>query len=365
VRAIGRLLVRFSSVALVFLSVVPAAAQSVAKVDPRALAMGGGYVAVADGWAALQWNPAGMWVSGRNEAAVGAGDVPLEAGPWVESLRVAAGRTSLLDPARAATTLASRESGLIGERSFGAYVISPRFGGGFQQISYVSEMANPPLGDILLDQAALRTREILFSVAQPLAQGRVALGASAKIVQAQGRYQSAALTDMALAGVSARALLADARAAPVVADKTVFAVDVGMLVMATAKFRIGGVVKNLNAPTLDAEAPVVMRLPRQLRVGGLLLPHPQLKLTLDIDLIADSFIEGQRDRRELGGGVEWGGEVVAVRGGMFIDLDAVEHGATYTFGFGVSGEVLRIDAGASWAPDYDGFGWIGALAAEF
>lgn len=327
--------------------------------------MGGGYVAVADGWAALQWNPAGMWVSGRNEAAVTAGDVPLEAGPWVESLRVAAGSPSVLDPVRAAATLASQESGLVGERTFGAYVISPRFGGGLQQISYVNESDTATLGDILLDQAALRTREVLFSIAQPLAEGRIALGASAKIVQAQGRYQRAALADVSLAGLSARALLADARASPVVADKTVFSVDVGLLVMATAKFRIGGVVKNLNAPMLDAQAPVVMRLPRQVRVGGLLLPHPRLALTLDIDLIADSFIEGLRDRRELGGGVQWGGDAVALRGGMFVDLDAVEHGATYTFGFGVTGRVLRLDAGASWAPDYDGFGWIGALAAEF
>ncbi|MGD8331926.1 MAG: conjugal transfer protein TraF, partial [Acidobacteriota bacterium] len=298
-KAIGRLVVRFSFIALALLVAAPAAPQSVAKVDPRALAMGGGYVAVADGWAALQWNPAGMWVSGRNEAAVTAGDVPLEAGPWIESLRVAAGRSSVLDPARAAATLSSSESGLVGERTFGAYVISPRFGGGFQQISYVNEGDTQPLGEILLDQAALRTREVLFSVAQPLAQGRVALGASAKIVQAQGRYQRSALAGITLSGLSARALLADARAAPTVAEKTVFAVDVGVLVMASAKVRIGGVVKNLNAPTLDAQAPIEMRLPRQVRVGGLFLPHPRLKLTLDLDLIADSFIEGLRNRREL------------------------------------------------------------------
>lgn len=364
-RAIRRLFIRLSFAAFALLVASPAAAQSVAKADPRALAMGGGYVAVADGWAALQWNPAGMWVSGRNEAAVGVGDLPLEAGPWVESLRLAAGRPSTLDPAQAAATLASPDAGLAAERTTGVYLISPRFGGAFQQITYVSEAAHQPADGIELRQASLRTREYQFSIAQPFAQGRFALGASARIVQAQGRYQNVALPSLSPAGLNSRELLADARTAPVVAERTVFTVDVGLLVMATAKFRFGGVVKNINAPTLEATALPAMRLPRQIRVGGLLLPHPRLKLALDFDVLTDSFVDGLRERRELGGGLEWDGGPLALRGGLFVDLNAVERRATYTFGLGVSGEVLRLDFGGSWAPERDGFGWIGALAAEF
>ncbi|MED5560085.1 MAG: hypothetical protein VYE24_06640, partial [Acidobacteriota bacterium] len=103
------------------------------KVDPRALAMGGGYVAVADGYAALQWNPAGLWVSGRKEAGLMLGNLPLEVGRWVESLRVAGGFSDELTGEDASATLMSDRSGLTEERAFGVYVISVRFGAAFQQ----------------------------------------------------------------------------------------------------------------------------------------------------------------------------------------------------------------------------------------
>jgi hypothetical protein len=151
----------------------------------------------------------------------------------------------------------------------------------------------------------------------------------------------------------------------VVSDDTVFSVDVGVLVIPSAKFRLGGVVKNLNAPDLgDVDSPMT-RLPRQIRVGGLLMPHPAVKLTIDFDLTTDVFVDGGRKRRELGGGLEWDGGPLAMRGGLFFDLQAVELRPTYTFGIGVSGEMVRADLAGSWAPDRDGFGWLGALAADF
>jgi hypothetical protein len=341
------------------------AAQAVAKVDPRALALGGGYVAVADGWAALQWNPAGLWVSGRNEAAASFGNVPLEAGPWVGSLRTAAGLEAAVDPADAAATLSSSSAGLAGERAMGVYVASTRFGGAFQEITYVDEVSRLQGDDVAVDMASLRTREYQFSAALPLLEGRMALGVSARIVQASGRFQAPPLPALPASDLTAGGLLATAREAEVAAEQTVGAFDVGVLVMPTAKLRLGGVVKNINAPTIEGEPEGSWRLPRQIRVGGLLLPHPAVKMTLDLDLSTDSFVEGGRQRRELGGGLELNAEVVAVRGGLIVDMNAVERRATYTFGLGVNGEVLRMDLAGSWAPQRDGFGWIGAVAAEF
>ena len=104
---------------LSLLAASPAVAQTVSKVDPRALAMGGGYVAVADGYAALQWNPAGLWVSGRKEAGLMLGNLPLEVGRWVESLRVAGGFSDELTGEDASATLMSDRSGLTEERAFG------------------------------------------------------------------------------------------------------------------------------------------------------------------------------------------------------------------------------------------------------
>jgi hypothetical protein len=363
---LGRLFssVTFLALALT-LAALPARAQAVAKVDPRAMAMGGGFVSVADGWAALQWNPAGMWVSGRNEAAVVLGNAPFEAGPWVEALRVAAGVSEAIDPADAAATLASPGAGLAGEQALGVYFVSKHVGGAFQQVTYVDEVVGTEADGIDVDMAALRTREFQVSGAYPLAQGRLIIGGSAKLVQAQVRLRRLPFESLQPSDIAAGELLSRARSGPEVTDDTVLSFDAGVLFMVAAKFRIGGVVKNLNAPDLGEPGDPVTRLPRQIRVGGLLLPHPALKLTLDFDLSSDVFVVGGRERRELGGGVEWAAESVAVRAGLLFDVQAFERRPTYTFGLGLGGETVRADLGGSWAPDRDGFGWLGALAADF
>jgi len=340
-------------------------AQAVAKSDPRALALGGGYVAVADGWAALQWNPAGLWVSGRREVALTVGALPLEGGAWVESLRVVRGFSEALAPAEAAVTLASESAGLAGERVFGVYIVSKRFGGAIQELTYADDVSRARDGRVEIDAASLRTREFQASAAHPLMQGRLVIGGSAKLVQALGRMQSIVLDSLGASALTAGDLLGMARRGPVVVDDTVFAVDVGVLFMASARFRVGGVVKNLNAPGLESSEEGFTRLPRQIRVGGMAQPHPNVKVTADLDLSTDVFVEGGRKRRELGGGIEWAGAGVAIRGGLLFDLEAISKRPLYTFGFGLRGEMLRADFGAAWAPDRDGFGWLGALAAEF
>ena len=341
-------------------------AQTVAKSDPRAFALGGGYVAVADGGAAMQWNPAGLWVSGRREVGLTVGALPLEGGAWVESLRVARGFSEGLDPDDAAATLASESAGLAGERVFGAYIVSKRFGGAIQELTYADEVSRFRDGRIEIDAASLRTREFQVSAAHPLMQGRLVIGGSAKIVQALGRVQSVPLDSLGASNLTSGELLRYTRKGPVVADDTVFSVDVGVLLMASARFRIGGVVKNLNAPGLESEpGSGIARLPRQIRIGGVALPHPNVKLTADLDLSTDVFVEGGRKRRELGGGLEWSGGQVAVRGGLLFDLEAISKRPLYTFGFGLRGKTFRADLGAGWAPDRDDFGWLGALAAEF
>lgn len=347
------------------LSVTPVRAQAVAKSDPRALAMGGGYVAVADGYSALQWNPAGMWVSGRREVAIALGNIPFEGGSWIESLRVAGGFSDALEPVEAAAILASPDAGLAGEQVLGAYFVSTRFGGAFQQITYVNELTRLADGEVVIDMAALRTREYQFSAAHPFAQGRFIIGGSAKVVQAQGRLRDVPLDTLGPGELSSGALLSRARSGPEVSDDTVFSVDVGVLLIPAPKFRLGAVVKNLNAPGLGTDDGAITRLPRQIRVGGLLLPHPSLRLTLDFDLTNDVFVLDGRKRRELGGGVEWATDNVALRGGLLFDMGAVERRPTYTFGVGLGGETVRADLAGSWAPDRDGFGWLGALAADF
>ena len=144
--------------------------------------MGGAFVAVADGWAAVQWNPAGLWVGGRREAAITYGNVPLESGPWVDSLRAARGPSSGQSPAEAFVVLRSPDAGLAGERAFGVYVTGARWGAGFQQIDY-SDNASRLADGVDVDADSLRAQEFVVSLAHPMAQGRFVIGGSFKLVR--------------------------------------------------------------------------------------------------------------------------------------------------------------------------------------
>jgi hypothetical protein len=364
VTLIRRALLLFTA-ALLALAPGTGLAQALAKADPRALAMGGGFVALADGWAALQWNPAGLWVSGRKEAAVTYGSLRFEGGPWVDSLRAGRGFPTEVSPRDAALTLASRGAGLAGELLLGAYIATPRFGGGFQQTYYVDEVSRLRDGRVEIDAAVLRTRELQFSGAHPLAEGRVVIGGTAKIVRAQTRLSTTPLQAIGPDDLTATELLRSARRGATAGEDTLFSVDVGVLVIPSARFRFGGVVKNVNAPELASAPAGFTRLPRQIRVGGVLLPHPSLRLAVDLDLSTDTFFADGRERREVGGGIEWSADALALRGGLLFDLKAIERRPLYTFGLGLGGETIRADLAASWAPERDGFGWLGALAAEF
>lgn len=327
--------------------------------------MGGAYVAVADGWAAVQWNPAGLWVGGRREAAVTFGNLPLEGGSWVDSLRAARGLPSDQSAADTLSTLSSSSAGLAGERAFGAYLTSARWGLAFQQIYYTDQVSRLRSGGFEIDSASLRVREYLVAIAQPLAQGRFIIGGNVKLVQAQARLESVPIVAVPEEDLSAAGLMGLARDGSDVPSDTVFAVDAGFLLIPSARFRLGGVVKNLNAPQLDKAPDAIPRLPRQIRVGGMVLLHPQVKLSFDFDLDNDRFFRDGRKRRELGGGLEWAATNLAIRGGLLFDLEAVDNKPLYTFGLGIVGRTVRADLAGSWAPDRDGFGWIGALVGEW
>lgn len=345
----------------------PARAQSVAKVDPRALGMGGAFVATADGWAALNWNPAGLFAAGRREVAVTYGQVPLEGGAWVEALRALRGLDSDLAGAEAADLLGEPGAGLAGERIAGAYLASTRWGVGFQQLHYIDERTPGGAGggsgaDVAA--ASLRAREYLVSFAQPVADGRVVLGGSLKYVTLRTRNRVLSLDALSDDQLQAAELLDVARSGPS-GDANAFTADLGVLLIPSYRFRLGAVVRNVNEPEIDPETPGIDRLPRQVRAGAMVRLHPDLAWSTDVDLQSGPFVEGGRERRELSTGVEWSRGSSALRGGVLVDLDAVERSPLYTAGLGLGGDSWRLDGALTWAPDRDGFGWSGALAAEW
>lgn len=345
----------------------PARAQSVAKVDPRALGMGGAFVAAADGWAALNWNPAGLFVGGRRELAVTFARHPLEGGAWIEALRAVRGTGDADLPVAAAIDLLEDEgAGLAGERIAGAYFTSTRWGVGVQQVHYIDERAAVAGPDATVDvrAASLRAREYLVSFAQPLSGGRVVMGGSLKYMTLRTRNRSLPLASLSAGGLEASELLDSARSGPS-GDDNVFTADVGFLLIPSYRFRVGVVVRNLNAPEIDPETPGIDRLPRQVRAGTMIRIHPEVTWNTDVDVQSEAFVEDGRERRELSTGLEWSRDGSALRGGVLVDLDAVERTPLYTAGVGLGDDSWRLDAAVSWAPDRDGFGWSGGLVGEW
>lgn len=361
----GRLPVVFLLWLSLLLMPRPTAAQSVAKADPRAVGMGGAFVATADGWAALNWNPAGLFVAARREIALTFGELPLEGGAWVEALRAlrGAGDTDV-SPTEARELLGQEGAGLAGERVAGAYFTSTRWGVGFQQIHYVDESARVQGAAVDVRAASLRTREYLVSFAQPLSDGKVVLGGSLKYVTLESRNRVLPLSSLPTARLEAGGLLEAARNGPA-GDDSAFTADVGFLLIPSYRVRIGAVVRNVNEPEVDSGTTGFERLPRQVRVGTMLRLHPDLAWSTDVDVQSKSLVRDGRERRELSTGVEWSRDVYAIRGGLLFDLDAVEKTPLYAAGLGLGGDSWRLDGAATWAPDRDGFGWSGALVAEW
>ncbi len=354
-------------VALVFLLTTNlATAQSVAKLDPRAVAVGGAYVAVADGWAAIQWNPAGLFPSGRNELGIATSYLPLEGGAWVEALRTLhPSGVGGLGPREAQQLINSKGSGLAGEtQSFGVYLSSQRWGVGFQQVHYADELGSSRGDYTELSLSNLRTREFMLSLAQPIAQGKVVFGGTVKLVNIQAQSRWVGLENISFDSLEARKLLEMARQDSV-DGQNVFTFDIGILIIPTNRFRLGATGKNLYQPEIDSGSERFTHLNRQVRAGLMFLLTPQLRLSADLDLLTEKLAIPGRLRREAGGGLEWLAGTVAVRGGLLFDLEAVDSKPLLTFGLGFMADSWRVDGAGTYGNERDGFGFSGALAAEW
>lgn len=343
-----------------------ATAQSIAKLDPRALAVGGAYVAVADGWAAIQWNPAGLFPSGRRELGIATSYLPLEGGAWVEALRTLhPNGVGGLGPLAAQELVNSRGSGLAGEtQSFGVYLSDARWGVGFQQMHYADELGASSGTYTELSFSNLRTREFMLSLAQPIAQGKIVFGGTVKLVSIQAQSHRVGLENISFDSLEARKLLKMARQDSV-DGQNVFTFDIGVLVIPTDRIRLGATARNLYEPEINSGSERFTHLNRQVRAGLMFLLTPQLRLSADLDLLTEKLAIPGRRRREAGGGLEWLAGTVAVRGGVLFDLEAVDSKPLLTFGLGFLADSWRIDGAGTYGNERDGFGFSGALAAEW
>jgi hypothetical protein len=325
------------SVLLVLFTSGPASlvsAQIVEAVGPRALGMGGAFVAVANDSSATWWNPAGLAAGPFLDMALGRAVTGIE-----ETLPARRDRVSWL-------TLATPPIG------FSYYRLR------ITDIQPVDSTAQNP-GDREDRRAGVPVRSLSASqlgatLVQTLLPG-VHAGTTVKYVRgAVLRSQADGLLEPSeLLGLGQDLDGGDSEGR--------FDLDVGVLAV-DGPFRLGGVIRNVREPVFDE-----VRLPRQVRLGAAfdgdgagLLP-----LTIAIDADVRSYHSAAGARRVIAIGAEqWfaarrlgvragarfnavgakdrtatAGISAAVRSGLYVDGHVVRGGAADERGWGVAARV--------------------------
>jgi hypothetical protein len=299
------------SIALLFVSsAIPASAQIVESTGPRALGMGGAFVAVASDSSAVWWNPGG-----------------LAAGPF-------------LDMALAkAWTEAEERLPSWQHRTSSFTMATPPFGFGYYRFRLTDIQPFNPTEEAPPDRE----------------DGGVARSLSASQL-------GVTLVQTLTSGVHAGTTLKYLRGTLDGGDtQSRFDLDVGALAVA-GPVRLGAVVRNVREPEFDD-----FRLPRQVRVGAAFDAEPATGTPLIVAVDADlrAYDAGTGERKVLAAGAEqWfqsrrfgiraggrfntvgrrersatAGVSVAVRSGVYVDGYGVKGGSNDEQGWGLAARV--------------------------
>ncbi|MEN8141796.1 MAG: conjugal transfer protein TraF [Thermodesulfobacteriota bacterium] len=145
-------------------------------------------------------------------------------------------------------------------------------------------------------------------------------------------------------------------------ETSTFGVDVGVMGR-LGIFQAGLVARHLNSPTFDGfhDATPVSGPPRQVAevevepqatLGVALLPTDTLTVALDYDLTANPTIRPQYKTRFIRAGLEW--DVIhflALRLGVYENLEEDDIGLVYTAGLGLNLWAVRLDVAGAYAAD--------------
>jgi hypothetical protein len=319
------------------LNIRPAGAQSFEAVGPRALGMGGAFVAVANDSSATWWNPAG-----------------LANGPFLDLAIARVG-------GEADDRLPATRTGLW---SFS--LATPPLGVSYYRLQVTDIRANTPTGRADGDRedraAGVGVRSLSVSqfgvtVLHTIMTG-VSAGATVKYLRGTSRVREPEAVDSPV-GLSDLLDQGDDLSGGV--GRGTMDIDLGVLA-AIGAVRLGGTVRNLRAPRFGDS-----RLSRQVRVGiafdGAAAGTRPLIASMDVDLRRYATATG--DRRVIAiGGEHWvrpgwmalrggarfntvgerdrtvtAGATVAARAGLFVDGFAAVGSETSERGWGVAARV--------------------------
>ncbi|MSO45580.1 MAG: hypothetical protein EXQ59_02265 [Acidobacteria bacterium] len=314
----------------------PAGAQIVESVGSRAQGMGGAFVAVANDSSATWWNPAGLADGPFLDLALARAITEITGGPSARRERL-----SWL-------ALGTPPVGISYYR-FRITDIQPSSPTGMPTGNREDGGAGAPVRSLAASHVGLT---LLHSIVQG-----IHAGTTVRLVRGTWR------TEQQDGGLSAAALLD--RGAALVGGSTEQHIDIDVGVLALAgPVRIGGVARNLRAPTFGAGAVTV---PRQFRIGAAFdaakAGGPPLMIAVDADLKAYALPSGERRVVAIGGeqwllkgrlGIRAGarfnrtgaeersataGVSVSLRSGMYLDGHVVRGGAADERGWGTAARV--------------------------
>ncbi len=377
-------MVRRSLLVLVFLSaglLAPhtAFAQS-PVIGPRAAAMAGAAVAVADDGTAVWTNPAGLARDERLDLEIFGGAVAsnrndfLAAVDRVSSIdldRIRAGQDLSRIPGAVADLLriSERGSGVVGSGAAGLVFGKSRFAIAIGEVAYSAVYPTIDLVHILpispaldparafannttgLSFAGLEAREARFSYATSFLAKTLLVGGTVRYIQGRTYFLRRGVFDEDVSdplAISRRAFDENRR------DSTKLTFDAGAMLNLGGKARVGLVSTAINEPQFEVAhdaadprlrgAPSNYRLPRTLRAGLAVTPVGLLLVAVDYDLReTDTLLPGGRSR-QLAAGLEIKLPVFAIRAGTFRDSAAPDPHWAYSAGIGLGLKMLSVNA---------------------
>ena len=352
-------------------------------VGPRAMALGGAYVAVCRDASAMYWNPAALALAPQFELDVVAGQTVSAPGKILDKIRdlgdfdvssdeVNSSREYVEKIASLLKELARQEKGLLSDLHAACYLKVGRIGISLDEVSFVSlspqvDLENLDVGaegpsSISKNRSSvtgmlLRPRELSISYARSVlpfskrGSGRghtnLLLGTNVKIVNARAFYVDKTVWDYGLSGDTVRDVLREFKRKNSFAG-TKFSADFGALLMLGSRARIGLVARNINEPdfsygTSDG-AKGKLKLNAQYRLGFAVWPTNRWLIAVDTDLAKnDTGVEGYSSQT-----VSFGSELtflhgaLALRAGIFKNV-AENQDPFITTGFGVNLRYFTLD----------------------
>lgn len=370
------------------LPAVPACAQlPFIPFGARSMALGGATLGLSEPGGLLD-NPAQVESIPLGIAASLGGEA-IESGDFLKPLRLISGNdpallstagasASAADVRAALRTLSDPGNGLLGEGRAGLALIYKHWGLGVAEYAWAGVAARPDLVHVAAgsDPATsfrnntssatfrgLTLQDVSLARGASFLGGRIYLGAAAHLLKGTtfSKEESLFTTEVGDAVQFSRRSLTG-----VEEIRYRYSVDAGAMV-SLGVFRAGAVVKAVNRPSFPLEVSASalsggereVTYGRQARVGASVhIPIIGIVAAADLDVTSnDTLVDGLKSR-ELGGGLEWTLGVIALRGGLSINLESPNQTRRFSGGIGVGFGPVKADAAVIYRPDRSALGAI-------